>query len=63
MVKRRRYGPGERRLDVVDPASSKIGGAMWSVVGGDGSMSVLSRGDEPPPATTSRFSTDADRRR
>jgi len=58
------------------PASSKTGGVMWSVDAEPGaaaagapddeaatateSMSALSRGDEPP---TSRFSTDADRRR
>ena len=69
--------PGERRLEVVElPASSKMGGVMWSVDAEPGaaaagapdaeaatateSMSALSRGDEPP---TSRFSTDADRRR
>jgi len=54
-----------------------MGGVMWSVDAEPGaaaagapdaeaatateSMSALSRGDEPPP--TSRFSTDADRRR
>ena len=53
-------GPGDRVLDVVDPARSKTGGDIWSPDGGVASVTALSRAEGP--TAKSGFSTDADRR-